>query len=64
MLCSAMQVKGVTVATGEEPSGAKLAPLLSTLPIELRDSMEQFIQGAFAVGSGCALLRCPCCYLS
>lgn len=43
------KVKHVTIPTGEDPTTDRLVPLLATLPIELRPSMEQFIQGAFAV---------------
>lgn len=50
--CCCVQVKQVTLPTGEEPTTDRLAPLLSTLPIELRPDMERFIQGAFAVCVG------------
>lgn len=43
------QVRTVTIPTGVEASSERLAPLLSTLPPELRGGMERFIAAAFAV---------------
>lgn len=38
------------IATGAEADSAKLAPLLSTLPLEMRSDMEKFIAAAYQVG--------------
>ena len=43
-------MRTVSIPTGAEPSSERLAPLLSTLPLELRPDMEAFIRGAFQVG--------------
>lgn len=43
------KVRTVSIPTGAEPSSERLAPLLSTLPLELRPDMETFIRGAFQV---------------
>lgn len=43
------KVRTVTIPTGVEASSERLAPLLSTLPPELRGGMERFIAAAFAV---------------
>lgn len=58
-------MRTVSIPTGVEPSSERLAPLLSTLPLELRPDMEAFIRGAFqvnpggvaAVGGVCGLLH-------
>lgn len=42
-------VRSITIPTGELPTSDRLAPLISTLPIELRDNMEKFIQGVYDV---------------
>ncbi|KAL4438043.1 hypothetical protein ABPG77_004264 [Micractinium sp. CCAP 211/92] len=43
------KVRTVTIPTGAEASSERLAPLLSTLPPELRGGMERFIAAAYAV---------------
>jgi len=44
------RVRSVTIPTGENPpTSERLAPLLSTLPVELRDGMERFIGACFEV---------------
>lgn len=43
------KVKHVALPVGESLTSAKLAPLLSTLPTELRPEIEVFVQGAFDV---------------
>ncbi|KAI3438739.1 hypothetical protein D9Q98_001158 [Chlorella vulgaris] len=43
------KVRTISLPTGAEPDSARLAPLLSTLPLELRPDMEQFIAATFAV---------------
>ena len=40
----------MTLATGAPASKDALAPLLSTLPLELRDDMEKFIAATYEVG--------------
>lgn len=35
--------------TGAQPTSERLAPLLSTLPLELRGDMEAFVAATFAV---------------
>lgn len=44
-----MQVKTVTIPTLEQPTADRLSPLLSGLPLELKDKMVAFIQGCFQV---------------
>ena len=46
------QVRTVSIPTGAEPSSARLAPLLSTLPLELRPDMEAFIAATYKAGGG------------
>lgn len=55
--CLRDKVRTVSVPTGGEPSSERLAPLLSTLPLELRPDMEAFIRGAFQV-SRWGVCRC------
>lgn len=43
------KVRQVALPTGAEASAERLAPLLSTLPLELRPDMEAFIRAAVAV---------------
>lgn len=43
------KVRTVSIPTGAEPSSARLAPLLSTLPLELRPDMEAFIAATYKV---------------
>lgn len=43
------QVKTISIPTGGEASSEVLAPLLATLPLELRPGMERFISTAFTV---------------
>lgn len=43
------RVKTVTVPTAGEADGDVLAPLLGSLPLELRPAIERFIQAAFMV---------------
>ena len=43
------EVKHITLATGEPASTDSLAPLLSSLPLELRPDMENFIQSCYEV---------------
>lgn len=43
------KVKHITLPTGEPASTGNLAPLLSTLPLELRPDMESFIQSCYEV---------------
>ena len=54
------KVRTVSIPTGAEPSSERLAPLLSTLPLELRPDMETFIRGAFQVGGGRRVLTGGC----
>ena len=44
------KVKRVTLGTEQPASSGALAPLLSTLPLELRAKMEAFIQACYEVG--------------
>lgn len=44
------KVKKITLATEEPASTESLAPLLSGLPLELRQDMENFIQACFKAG--------------
>ena len=46
------RVKKITLDTEQPADAAALAPLLSTLPLELRPDMEAFIQACYEV----------CCY--
>jgi hypothetical protein len=43
------RVKEVLVHTGEEPTTGRLAPLLSTVPLEIKAAVSAFIVGVFAV---------------
>jgi ATP citrate (pro-S)-lyase len=43
------KVKSVEIPTGATPDAARLAPLLSTLQLEIRPGIEKFIQATFAV---------------
>lgn len=43
------KVKKVTIPTLQEPSASTLSPLLSGLPLELKDKMVNFIRGCFQV---------------
>mmetsp|Transcript_6541 Transcript_6541/g.18864 ORF Transcript_6541/g.18864 Transcript_6541/m.18864 type:complete len:425 (-) Transcript_6541:108-1382(-) len=43
------RVKTVTIPTAGEADGDALAPLLGSLPLELRPAIERFIQAAFMV---------------
>ena len=43
------KVKKVTIPTLLEPSTSTLSPLLSGLPLELKDRMVNFIRGCFQV---------------
>jgi hypothetical protein len=56
------RVKDVTIPTLGEAGSDVLAPLLGSLPLELRPSIETFIQAAYAVGhlsNGlCSTLTC------
>ncbi len=67
------KVRTVTIPTGAEASSERLAPLLSTLPPELRGGMERFIAAAYAVrrqlrgerrgrplGAQADATHCPC----
>lgn len=53
-------MRTVSIPTGVEPSSERLAPLLSTLPLELRPDMEAFIRGAFQVNPGVSLQLLGC----
>ena len=44
------KVKRVTLDTEQPASSDALAPLLSTLPLELRAKMEAFVQACYEVG--------------
>jgi hypothetical protein len=44
------RVKDITIPTLGEAGSDVLAPLLGSLPLELRPSIEKFIQAAYAVG--------------
>lgn len=48
------KVKKITLATDEAATTESLAPLLSSLPLELRPDMENFIQACYEA-SPCAL---------
>lgn len=43
------RVKSIDIPQGSTPTSDRLAPLLSTLPLEVRPGMESFIAAAFAV---------------
>ena len=43
------KVRVVTVPTGQDIDGNVLAPLIASLPLELRERMETFISGCFQV---------------
>ena len=43
-------MKDITIPTLGEAGSDVLAPLLGSLPLELRPSIEKFIQAAYAVG--------------
>jgi hypothetical protein len=57
------RVKDITIPTLGEAGSDVLAPLLGSLPLELRPSIEKFIQAAYAVGGLCSVLcstsACP-----
>ena len=55
-----LQVRTVTLPTGAEASSRRLAPLLSTLPLELRPDMEAFIAATYAVSSCMQAWPLPC----
>ena len=49
-------MRTVTIPTGADASTERLAPLLCTLPLELRGDMERFVAATFqvcGVGSEC-----------
>lgn len=43
------RVKTITLPTGDLPTSERLAPLLCTLPVEIRPGMERFISACFEV---------------
>ncbi|GBF94241.1 ATP-citrate synthase alpha chain [Raphidocelis subcapitata] len=43
------KVKSVELATGQAPTSAALAPLVASLPLELRPKMEAFIRNCYEV---------------
>lgn len=45
------KVKKITIPTLKEPSTSNLSPLLSGLPLELKEKMVHFIRGCFQVSS-------------
>lgn len=47
------RVKKITLDTEQPADAAALAPLLSTLPLELRPDMEAFIQACYEVSDCC-----------
>ena len=51
------RVKDVTIPTLGEAGSDVLAPLLGSLPLELRPAIEKFIQAAYAVGDLGSRLR-------
>jgi ATP citrate (pro-S)-lyase len=56
-----VQVRTVHLPTGAQPTSDRLAPLLSTLPLELRGDMEAFVAATFAVRPPAAAARVYLC---